>query len=449
LHWTVIALITAACTGYETSSAPAFRLRFSADTLRFDTVFTTVGSITHRLIVYNPNQQSVKIHVSKEGNHSPFRYNVDGIPLMNECDVEIAGRDSMYVFAEVTVNPQNSDLPIRILDSVRFETDGYLQQVYLEAYGQDAVILKNAAIGNEIWQSVKPYLIEGTLTVDTLQTLNIKEGTRIFLAPGADIRIKGTLIAEGSVEHPILFSGIRMEKTYRKLPGQWGSILLTTASRDNLLRHVEIRNGTNGLLIGRPGTHPLPSVALDAVSIHDMSYSGLMCFSSDLYASNCLIYNCNYYTVAVFCGGNGMFAHCTFANNYSSYIKRKGIPVFSAHRDYQNQTSDVPLSIGCFNTIIEGNMYEELSLGNGISYRFDHCLLRTGADTSLPGFEMVISRLDPMFIAPEEDDFRLNATSPARDAGSRNQAENLPLDMLGNGRLKDHAPDLGAFEWND
>jgi hypothetical protein len=450
LHWAVVTLIAAACTKYERPSDAAFSLRFSADTLRFDTVFTTFGSTTHRLIVYNPNHQTVLTHVSRRGNPSPFRYNVDGMSLTDGCDVEIAGRDSIYVFVEVTAHPQNSDLPIRILDSVQFKTGAHLQQVYSEAYGQDVVILKNAVIGNETWQSAKPYLIEGALTVDTLQTLHIKQGTRIFLAPGADMRIKGTLIAEGSVEHPILFSGMRMEKSYRKMPGQWGSILLTTASRDNLLQHVEIRNGTNGLLTGSPaGSNPLPFVKLDAVSIHDMSYSGLMCFSSDLYASNCLVYNCNYYTVGLFCGGNSQFVHCTFANHYSSLIKRKGIPVFSANSSYQNHTGVVPLSVSCFNSIIEGNANEELSLGTGISFRFNHCLLRTRTDASLPGFETVFTGIDPMFAEPEEGDFNLSETSPARDAGNREWAETEPLDMRGNSRLEDHSPDLGAFEWKN
>jgi hypothetical protein len=450
LHNALIALILSACTGYDATSDVAYPLRFSTDTLRFDTVFSTLGSATHRLTVYNPNPYTVRTRISRADARSPFRYNADGTTLTAECDVEIAGRDSMYLFAEVTVDPQNSDWPVRILDSLLFETGRHRQQVYSEAYGQDVVILKNATVGNETWQSAKPYLIEGTLVVDTLQTLHIQQGTRIFLTSGANIRIKGTLIATGSVEHPVLFSGTRTDKNYGQWPGQWGSILLTTASRDNLLRHVEIRNGTNGLLIGNPNSHPAPLVKLEAVAIHDMSYSGLMGFSSDLNVSNCLVYNCNYYTVGLFCGGNCTFTHCTFANPYSSHIRRKGVPVFSANNVYQNRTGDVPLLINCFNSIIEGNADEELSLGNGVSCRFSYCLIRTQSDASATaGFETVLARLDPMFVRPEEGDFRLSKTSPARDAGNRELAETTPLDMLGNDRLKDLAPDIGAFEWKD
>ncbi|MDR2848246.1 MAG: hypothetical protein LBV39_03985, partial [Bacteroidales bacterium] len=167
-----------ACSKYGVSSDPSFRLNFSVDTVRFDTVFTTYGSATHRLMVYNPQKQAVRTRISHIGGAmSAFRLNVDGKSLSGEaCEVEIAGRDSMYVFVEVTVNPQNSELPVWILDSIMFETNTNLQHVYLEAFGQDVVIYRNDTIQGGVWQGSKPYLIEGSLVVDTLQNLHIGEG---------------------------------------------------------------------------------------------------------------------------------------------------------------------------------------------------------------------------------------------------------------------------------
>jgi hypothetical protein len=40
------------------------KLRFSVDTLRFDTVFTTLGSATRWVKVYNPKDQPVLIDIS-------------------------------------------------------------------------------------------------------------------------------------------------------------------------------------------------------------------------------------------------------------------------------------------------------------------------------------------------------------------------------------------------
>jgi hypothetical protein len=51
----------------------------------------------------------------------------------------------------------------------------------------------------------------------------------------------------------------------------------------------------------------------------------------------------------------------------------------------------------------------------------------------------ILNTVDPQFVAPEALDFRLRATSPARDAG-------LPLSPYTNG-YDGAAPDIGAFEY--
>ena len=43
----------------EYTNSPAVELKFSADTLTFDTVFTTISSITQTLMVYNHENQLV------------------------------------------------------------------------------------------------------------------------------------------------------------------------------------------------------------------------------------------------------------------------------------------------------------------------------------------------------------------------------------------------------
>ena len=39
-------------------------LAFSTDTLTFDTVFTTIGSTTEQILVFNPNNRALKISSS-------------------------------------------------------------------------------------------------------------------------------------------------------------------------------------------------------------------------------------------------------------------------------------------------------------------------------------------------------------------------------------------------
>ena len=72
------------------------------------------------------------------GASSSYRINIDGDAGTSFNDIEIPAKDSIYVFAEVTVNPNAANLPFIIEDSIEFLTNGILQQVQLNDYGQNA-----------------------------------------------------------------------------------------------------------------------------------------------------------------------------------------------------------------------------------------------------------------------------------------------------------------------
>ena len=56
-----------------------YNIQTSTDTVLFDTLFTTIGSTTKRIKVYNNNEGIIKIsQISLNGENSPFRINVDG-----------------------------------------------------------------------------------------------------------------------------------------------------------------------------------------------------------------------------------------------------------------------------------------------------------------------------------------------------------------------------------
>ena len=96
------------------------KLNFSTDTVIFDTVFTEVGSATRQLKIYNPYKK--KLLVKKiwlaGGSSSQFRLNIDGIPGNTATDIEIMPEDSLFIFAEVTVNPLNVNSPMIVSDSI-------------------------------------------------------------------------------------------------------------------------------------------------------------------------------------------------------------------------------------------------------------------------------------------------------------------------------------------
>ena len=119
---------------------PSFKLDFSTDSIVFDTVFTTVGSITKQLKVYNNNKQNVKISSIQlsGGNSSNYRINIDGSPTTSLTDVEIAGNDSLYIFIKVIIDPNDENSPFVVDDKIVFITNGNKQDIDLVAWGQNA-----------------------------------------------------------------------------------------------------------------------------------------------------------------------------------------------------------------------------------------------------------------------------------------------------------------------
>ena len=98
-------------------------LQFSQDTIMFDTVFTSIGSITKQLMVYNNNDfdiyTNVELRENLEGN---FRMNVDGEPGSKINNVFIGSNDSIFIFLEVTIDPTNTNTPYLVTDSIVFTT---------------------------------------------------------------------------------------------------------------------------------------------------------------------------------------------------------------------------------------------------------------------------------------------------------------------------------------
>ncbi|MBQ3595979.1 MAG: hypothetical protein II981_11305, partial [Bacteroidales bacterium] len=124
----------------EFSDDNSLKLAFSSDTITFDTVFTTIGSSTRQLMIYNNNTENLKISSIRleGGNQSQFTINVDGESGYDFSDIEIYSKDSLYVFIRVTVNPDDQNTPFFVEDRLIFETNNNEQIVNLTAYGQNA-----------------------------------------------------------------------------------------------------------------------------------------------------------------------------------------------------------------------------------------------------------------------------------------------------------------------
>ena len=142
------------------------RLTTSADSLKFDTVFTVTGSITKSFKILNNNDQKLLLSKIKLGGGllSPYKMNVNGLPTAEANNIEVAGNDSIYVFVTVTVNPTTANLPFILNDSIAINYNGLTKFVQLEAFGQNAVFIRNGLVaGNVTFTNILPYVILGGL----------------------------------------------------------------------------------------------------------------------------------------------------------------------------------------------------------------------------------------------------------------------------------------------
>ena len=136
----VILLFIFSCKKESFITSKDARLNLSVDSLKFDTVFTTTGSVTQFFKIKNDNNQ--KLHVDrvtlKGGTASFFKINVDGFVGPDVKDIDIEANDSIYVFVSVSINQNADQIPFIISDSIQVVYNGNDRFVQLEAWGQNA-----------------------------------------------------------------------------------------------------------------------------------------------------------------------------------------------------------------------------------------------------------------------------------------------------------------------
>ncbi len=454
-----IGLVILSCEKENFTTDSSVFLGFSVDTLLFDTVFTTIGTTTMQFMVYNHNKKDVlisSIYLAK-GESSFFRMNVDGKSARELEDITIYSGDSMYIFVEATIDPLNANNPMVVKDSIVFLTNGNFQDIDLVAYGQDVHLINAEILSSQTWINDKPYLVYNSMLVDTSETLDIQPGVRVYFHKGSTLYVCGTLIISGTLEEPVVFLGDRLDDMYKDIPGQWGGIYFINGSKDNEIIFTEILNATTGIHLGNfYANDPPPDLKLSNSILQHMTFAGISSIGATVIADNCLIADCGYYTTILTTGGSYQFAHCTFAN-YWNWTRRTTPSLVLTNYYNLNDTAIFTgnlVNADFGNCIIEGNMDNEIGLNNltgagDFNYFFDHCLLKsdTSLNTSDPEFfRNVWTNKDPGFISSYEFDFQLDTLAFAKDKGLIDIANNFPFDILGNSRLEDAGPDLGAYE---
>lgn len=202
------------CQSEIVSKDPLLQLRFSHDSLFFDTVFTKMGSSTKRMMVYNPNKNALLIDRVTMANGKSFFINLDGEnQLENLRDITLRGGDSLFLFVRAEIDPLKVNNPVLVEDTISFYVGGNQQQIYLQAYGQDVHVLtskeKFMQHNTYSFKNDKPYLIYDTMVV--VGDLTIEEGATLYMHAGAMIYAYGNVFAQGTLEKPIVVRGDRMD----------------------------------------------------------------------------------------------------------------------------------------------------------------------------------------------------------------------------------------------
>lgn len=471
-----------ACRKPDTYFQGSTSLRFSVDTLVFDTVFTTVGSVTKRIKVYNDIDQNIlidEIKLAKQEN-STFRLNIDGLESDIAHDVLLRANDSLHIFVETTIDPNNSNDPLIHTDSITFITNGNSQDVDLVAWGQDAHFYysnsffvfenENPELPNDtlhfygiteptIWDNDKPHVIYGNVIVHDGGSLDVLAGTSIYLHHNANLIVLegSSLNIQGETSNTVLITSDRLDEYYKDLPGQWGRIWLAGGSLDNHIQNAIIKNGTIGLHIDTVANSFDPNLRLSNTTISNHSSYGILAYSSKIEASNCLINDNGINDVFLFAGGNYRFSHCTFAN-FSPGHQAPSIRMSNFYEDvYGNEQLRPMLRADFENSIIYGRIQNELGIEKSedaaFNYQFSNCLLKINESdfetSNSSHFNANSYNEDPLFVLPFESyeyNYQLDSLSPAQNSAAVNIALQFPYDILGNYRLNDIGPDIGAYE---
>ncbi len=447
------------------------KLQFSLDTVYFDTIFTTVGTTTKSFRVYNPHSRFIKIDDIRlaGGDNSVFRINVDGQPGKQFENYEIAPEDSMYVFVEATLDPNQSPDILRIQDSITFSVNGNFQDIDLVAWGQDVHMFRGDTIDHSTtWVADKPYLIIDGILVDTLQELVIEEGVQIYMHRDAGIFVKGSMKMNGTLENPVVVQGDRLEREFQDdpgYPGQWFGIYFAPGSYSNVIDHALIINGTFGLWADSVVYYDEPVITVKNTEINRMSYDGILGRGTTIEAVNTVIGDCGNSCVELLYEGSYSFNHCTLANFWRNGFSNRKTPALyiANYFAYQDSLGEVIVETRDIekaeftNSIIYGSMANEIVVSKSdegiLNYTFDRVLSRLDKSvydySSDPNFVWVLNNVDPLFDSMRVS-YELDTLSPAIDKGSLEYAigaqPDAQLDKKGDFRTADEAPDLGAFE---
>jgi hypothetical protein len=489
-----VAIISVSSCRKDFSTIPNFgSLEFSKDTVFLDTVFTNIGSSTYNLKIYNRGSKAITIpEISLEnGVNSNYRLNVDGIPGKEFNNIDILAKDSIFIFVETTINVDETPNPL-YTDKILFDTGVNQQDVDLVTLVQDAnfifpgrdpitrkidsltidgqeTIIKGRFLTDAelTITNAKPTVFYGYAAVPANKTLTIEAGAKLYFHDNSGLIVDdgATLKVNGTLTEKVVFEGDRLEHRFNQTPGQWGTIWIRPGSKNNIIKHAQIKNAIIGFLV--EGFNPFsraPTLKLENTEIYNHSNFGVLGRQTSIEGNNVVIGSAGQSSLAGTIGGSYKFTHSTFANFWNNGIR--GLPsvlinnftVFLDENEEEvTETRDL-VAANFTNCIFDGNNNIEFILdkveGSPIfNYNINNCLIKfNDTDGSFDDNEEMIFENNTNY-----KDIILNGLSDFRDvtkedfiigqdseAIGKAKTTNFTFDILGIDRTLN--PDIGAYQ---
>lgn len=469
-----VLLAFVACREDHISDDPTLRLTFSHDTVSFDTVFTSQGSATLRMMVYNKNANALVISKVWQDSATCFKVNIDGeSDLSRATELTLRGGDSIFVFVKVNIDPLNQNTPVLQTDQLHFSVNGHTQTVVLEAVGQDVHLIKSARRltreSEYTFKADKPYLIYDTLIIKNQLVLDA--GARLYFHNGAVLINYGSISSQGTLDQPVTLLSDRIDNLFDSVPyayvaGTWGGVYLidekAAPAKTYTFDHTEILSANVGLYAYSEKTDNLPLLQLSNSRIHNHAVYGLVTQDIDVQAVNCEISNAAAYCVYL-AGGKHRFIHSTIA----AYFNSTNVRIQNTAREdvaavYINSLSkNVAHTDASFvNCIVTGIRRNNLVVATPLPQYYWSDMkgnyLKADSLTTPKAHDNVYwQKTDTMPVFRNTYykykeyvyyDFRLDSLSPARGIGDSAAAVPYPLDRLGHARAANNA-DAGCYQF--
>ena len=450
------------CISDDFNESPSVRLRFSTDTVSFDTVFTDLGTPTARLKVYNPDKKSVNISSIRLSNpESPFSINVDGVSGTDFHDVEIRGGDSIFVFIECFLPEDKQKKPFLREDKIVFVTNGTEQNVTVEAWGQNVTRLRNFTVDKDMtFTADQPYVIFDSLTIRKGAILRVRPGTQLLFHDKAKLVVEGRLEAVGAPGKMIDMRGDRLDNVlpdvgYDILAGQWEGIRIAAGSFSNRLEYVDMRSTVSGIRCDSTANLQYTKLNLINSWLHNSQSTVLEAKYAKINAYGCVFSEASEAVVRL-TGGLHDFSQCTFSNYYLFTVISEPILTLThlLPKEVVTGTNNQPLMKAEFGNCIIYGLASDINVGDltDSNVYLRYCLLKSEGKNDDHFLECIWGE-DPLFYTVREDyyfNYRLKPDSPAIGAGDPALINPLTAkDMDGLNRMAGvERPALGAYVYS-